>query len=131
MREWIAALHAYLQYIQPSLVVSIFGNPLGIAVSAILFIGLVATLWLHRESDLLFQVAFSVVIFDLIVPYQTYNAVMLLIPVVWAEDTAGLIPVHDWVNQLTLAAMRVALVGSWIANGVGIILWHTSPLGKT
>ena len=131
MREWIAALHAYLQYIQPSLVVSIFGNQLGIAISVILFIALVATLWVHRTSDLLFQVAFSVVIFDLIVPYQTYNAVMLLIPVVWAEDTACLIPVHDWVNQLTLAAMRVALVGSWIANGVGIILWHTSPLGKT
>ena len=130
MREWIAALHAYLQYIHPSLVVSIFGSQLGIAISGILFLALVATLWLHRESSLLFQVAFSVVIFHLIVPYQTYNAVMLLIPVVWAEDNAHLIPASDWVNQLTLAAMRVALVGSWIANGVGIFLWHTSPVGK-
>jgi Glycosyltransferase family 87 len=130
IREWIAALHAYLQYIRPSLVVSIFGSQLGIAVSGILFLALVATLWLHRESNLLFQAAFSVVVFHLIVPYQTYNAVMLLIPVVWAEDNAYLIPAGDWANQLILAAMRVALVGSWIANGVGIILWHTSPLGK-
>ena len=130
MREWIAALHAYLQYIRPSLIVSIFGSQVGTAISGILFLALIATLWLHRESNLLFQAAFSVVIFHLIVPYQTYNAVMLLIPVVWAEDNAYLIPVRDWGNQLILVAMRVALVGSWIANAVGIILWHTSPLGK-
>ena len=80
--SWISTLRAWSQYNQPSLVVSWLGNKTGVAVSILLLIGLIAVLWLHRRSELLFQVALSVTVIHLILPYANYNAVMLLIPVV-------------------------------------------------
>src|SRR5208283_2241528 len=65
--EWLATLRVYSQTNPPSIAVSWFGREIGMAVSVLLFIGLIAALWLHRESDLLFQVASSVAIHELVV----------------------------------------------------------------
>ena len=83
---------------------SILGNRLGMCFLGYIIYGLRPDpLGYMGHLTCFFQAAFSVVVFDLIVPYPTYNAVVLLIPVVSAEDASGLIPSHDWVNQLTLA----------------------------
>src|ERR1019366_5942812 len=81
MPEWFASLRGYShsQFVNPSIAFLFLGNKLGLAVSAVLLFGLAATLWLHRERDLLLQMAISVAIFSLIIPYQTYNAAILLI----------------------------------------------------
>src|ERR1019366_3582426 len=129
--EWIAALRAYSQYAGLSIVDSFLGNEIGLAVSGLLFVGLIATLWLHREADLLFQIAFSVVIFQLILHSFIYSEIILLIPAIWVADNATRIATCGWVNQLTLAAVRIAFIEFWLANAVGALLLHTTMLGKS
>jgi hypothetical protein len=129
--EWIAALRAYSQYAGLSVVNSFLGNEIGLAVSGLLFVGVIATLWLHRKSDLLFQIAFSVVIFQLIIPSFIYSEIILLIPAIWVADNAARIATCGWVNQLTLAAVRVAFIELCLANAVGAVLLHTTMLGKS
>jgi hypothetical protein len=129
--EWLSSLQSYSRYVHPSIAVLCFGNRLGLAVSVALLIGLSATLWLHRECDLLFQAAISVVIFSLVIQSEIYNVVILLIPAVWVADNAHRIKECGPMNQLTLAVVRVAFIEFWLASAVGAILLHTTPLGKS
>jgi hypothetical protein len=124
----LAALRAYSQYAPPSLVISFLGPKFGLAVSGLMFLGLIAILWLRRQSDLLAQTALSVVVIHLIVPYQFYNAIMLLIPALWIADNAHRIAARGAVNQITLAAVRIAFVALWLANAIGAVLFHLSPM---
>lgn len=98
------------QYARGPLVVLYFGSDIGTALSVVLLLGLAAAFWQHRQSDLLFQVPLSVSIFQAITPYEPYNVLMLLIPVVWIVDNAHEIAESGAVNQIALAAVRVALI---------------------
>ena len=129
--DWFASLRAYAQLGNPSFAVSFLGNKLGLVVSAIVLLGLIAALWMQRESDLLFRMALSVAVFQLIIPVEIYSAVILIIPAVWAADNALLIKHCGAVNQLALAVVRIAFVEFWLANAVGALLLHTTPLGKS
>jgi hypothetical protein len=129
--EWIAALRHYAQYGRGPLVILFFGNKIGAAILVLLLLILIVGLWRRRESDLLFQVALSVAIFQLVIPYEPYNAIMLLIPAVWVADNAHVISKSGASNQVALAAMRVALVGSWVIGALGALLWHTSAAGRS
>ena len=128
---WVSALRHYAQYARGPLVVLYFGGEIGAALSVVLLLGLAAALWRHRQSDLLFQVALSVSVFQLITPYEPYNVVMLLIPAVWIVDNAREIAGSGALNQIALAAVQVALILSWVVNAVGALLWHTSPKGRS
>lgn len=131
MPEWLSSLQTYPQYVHPSIAVFYFGNRLGLALSVALLIGLTATLWLHRECDLFFQAAISVVIFSLVIQSEIYNAVILLIPAVWVADNAHRIKECGPMSQLALAVVRIAFIELWLASAVGAVLLHTTPLGKS
>lgn len=100
-----------------------------LSIFSLVFLCLIAILWLHRESDLLFQMSLSVIVFSFVIPDQPYNLIVLLIPTVWIEDNARRIAESGAVSQIVLAAVQVALILSWVANAVAAALWHTSPLG--
>jgi hypothetical protein len=92
-----------------------------------MLLGLTAILWLRRQSELFPQVALAVVVIHLVLPYQFYNAIMLLIPGLWIEDNAHRIAARGAVNQITLAAVRICFVILWLANAVGALFFHLSP----
>ncbi len=129
--EWLATLPRYAGYNRPSLLTWFFGSEAGLALSSLVFLCLIAVLWLHRESGLLFQMSVSVTICSLLIPYQPYNLIVLLIPAVWILDNARQIAESGPVNQIVLAAVKAALILSWIANAVGALLWHTSSTGRS
>ena len=129
--EWLSTLHAYSQYTRPPVMISLLGNKIGLVVSGFLLLGLIAALWVHRRSDLLFQVALSVVIIELITPQALYTAVILLIPATWVADNAHSIALGGVISQLSLTAARIALIEFWLANVVGAVLLHTSHLGQS
>jgi hypothetical protein len=129
--EWFATIPHYAQYVRGPLLTLFFGDKIGLAISVLVFLSLIAILWLHRESDLLFQMSGSVTILSLIIPYEPYNLIVLLIPAVWIEDNARRIAETGAVNQIALAAVRIALILSWVINIVGALLWHASPMGRS
>jgi hypothetical protein len=129
--EWFATLPRYARYVRAPLLTLFFGVEIGPVLSGLVFLCLIAILWLHRESDLLFQMSVSVAIFTLLIPYDPYNLIVLLIPAVWIEDNADLIADSGPINQIALAAVRVALILSWVINVVGALLWHTSSMARS
>ena len=129
--EWLVTLRAYSQYTREPLIVSMLGNKLGSVVGGLLFLGLVAGLWVHRRSDLLFQMAASVAIIQLITPQALYTAVMLIIPALWVAQNGSVIAEAGAASQISLAAARIALVGFWLANVAGAVLLHTPHMGQT
>ena len=129
--DWLSSLHTYSQSAHSSIVVLFFGSEAGLIISGLLLLGLIAILWLCRKSDLLFQMATSVVIFQMIVAFEVYSAVILIIPAVWVADNAHRIKECGPMNQLTLAIVRVAFLEFWLAIAVGAVLLHTTPLGKS
>jgi hypothetical protein len=127
--EWFATLTRHAYQNRPPLLTLFFGSNVGLAFSALVFLCPIAILWLHRESDLLFQMSLSVIVFSFLIPDQPYNLIVLLIPTVWMEDNARRIAESGAMSQIVLAAVQVALILSWVANAVTAALWHKSPLG--
>ena len=103
---------------------------LGLAVSAISLIGLIAMLWVRRGSSLIFQVALSVVVTYLLLPEEAYSAPILIIPAIWVADNARRSKTSGAANQLALAAVRLALWQLWLATVVAALLLHTNAQGK-
>jgi hypothetical protein len=127
---WLDALREYSRYARPSLVTLAAGR-IAPAISLLLLVGLMMVLWRIRKSDVAFQVAVSVTFLQLLVPYEPYNEVMLIIPVLWIFDHALLIASYGAGCQITLAALRIALIGGWATNVLGAALWHTSAFGQS
>jgi hypothetical protein len=127
--EWFSALHAYSHYVQPSFAVLLLGQRLGLSVSIALLVGLSITLWSHRKRDLLFQAALSASILYLIGPFWDYNAILLLIPIVWIADNFQFIKNCGTSSQIALALVQVALAGLWLAAPLGALLIHTTSQG--
>ncbi len=129
--EWLSCLRGYSQYVHPSIAVSTFGDKGGLAVSAILVVGLSVVLWINREHDLFFLAAISTAIFSLVIQGEIYNATVLIIPAIWVADNIERIEDAGAISQIALAVVRVAFVEFWLANAVGALLLHTTPLGKS
>jgi hypothetical protein len=131
MGRWIEALHAYAAYQpSPSIICSFVGGKIGLIASGLILVGLIAGLWLRRESELLFQVALSVAIVYVLLPEEAYSAPILMIPAIWVVDHAKKIGAPGQGSQLAVAAVRVALVELWLASIAAAILLHTNPQGK-
>lgn len=125
--RWIASMQAYARYHRsPSTIVYFLGDKVGFAVSAILLLGLMTSLWFRRDSNLLFQVSLSTVIIYLLLPEQAYGAIVLLIPTIWVADQAASIKEAGAANQLVLAAVRLSLIELWLANLVAVLCLHGS-----
>jgi hypothetical protein len=131
MSEWLSTLRAYTQYTREPVIISMFGHIVGSALGAVLFLGLVFGLWVHRRSELLFQMAASVAVIQLITPQALYTAIMLIIPVLWIAENGSVIAQQGAASQISLAGVRIALVGFWLANVAGAVLLHTSHMGQT
>ena len=129
--RWLDSLHGYSQYVHPSLVVGFLGAKAGLVVSGMLALGLAAALWLNRDRDLAFQIALSTAVFSLLIQGEFYNMAILLVPAVWVADNVKRLHDSGPVNQIALAFVRIALAEFWLANAVGAVLFHTTPLGKT
>ena len=124
MTDWLTAVRLYSQYNSPSVLTSLFGARLGAAIAALLCGGLVWVLWLHRHSELLFQMAACCVVVEMIIPYQTYNAVLLLVPLLWLADNGSVVKQRGAIPQFALAAMWLVLFEGWLATAAGAMLWH-------
>ena len=127
--EWLASVHGYSRYVDPSIVVSLFGVRSGSVVSSVLVLLLMAALWLHRDRDLAFQAALSVGIFSMLIQSEIYNALILIVPAVWVADNIDRIQNSGTANQLILAIVRVSFIEFWLAAPIGAVLIHTTPLG--
>ena len=129
--RWIASMQAYARYHQSlSTIVYFLGEKVGLAVSVVLLLGLVASLWFRRDSSLLFQVALSTVIIYLLLPEQAYGAIVLLIPTIWVADQAAGIRETGTGHQLVLAAVRLSLIELWLTTLVAALCLHGSAQMK-
>jgi hypothetical protein len=130
--RWVASMQAYARYHQsPSTIIYILGDKVGVGVSSLLLLGLMASLWLRRGSSLLFKVSLSTVIIYLLLPQQAYGAIILLIPTIWVVDQAAAIKETGTAHQLVLAAVRLSLIELWLANLVAALCLHGSTHMKT
>jgi hypothetical protein len=127
---WIHTLRAYSHYGGPLITRIYFGSTLGYVVSALLFVTLVLVLWKCRASDLLFQMALSVVVCQLFLPSFVYSAVILVIPAIWVVENMATIAGRGWPHQLVLTLVRVAFFEFWLAVVAGAFLVHTNTIGK-
>jgi hypothetical protein len=114
--EWIGALYHYSHQAAGPSVVAVISGRAYYAVSALLLCSLLTSLWVKRGANLLSQVALSVMVFQLILPWEFYNSIALLIPIIWAFDNT------DCVNQFALALLRVSLIEYWVATAIGAFL---------
>jgi hypothetical protein len=114
--EWIKALYRYSNQAAGPSVVTVISGRAHYVISVLLFCLLLILLWIKRRADLLFQVALSVLVFQLILPWEFYNSIALLIPIIWAFDNSG------YANQFALALLRVSLIEYWLATAVGAFL---------
>jgi hypothetical protein len=120
--EWLRALRAYSEHAAgPSVIASVFGRAAS-GVSIGLCGLLLILLWKQRHEDMLPLVALSVIVFQLVLPWEFYNSVALLVPIIWAFDNPA------EVHQLVMALLRVSLVEYWISIGVGAVLLHLNRL---
>ena len=132
LSEWLTSMHGYSQYVHASIIVAFFGRRIGLFVSFVLLLGLIAALWLSRDRDLFFQVALSVALFELIIQGELYNMALLIIPAIWVADHTDAIRQCEPTGQIALAIVKVALVELWAAAAIGSLLMHTQsgrPVG--
>jgi hypothetical protein len=96
------------------------GSYIGAGASTVVLLAAIAMIWICRE-DLAFSTACSVAAFSLLIPFEYYNEVLLLAPILWvaahresfAEGTASLL----------YAAIAIALCEQWL-SAVAISLLH-------
>lgn len=128
IREWLFAARAYAAYSPPPLLVAWLGHSARIGFIVVLS-ACATSLWLFRQSDLLFQVSVSTVFLYLLMPYRTYNAAILAIPLIWLLDNAAAVRSSGATSQIALATVRVAVIALWIFTTAGAVLlqfagWH-------
>ena len=82
--RWLATLRAYTHYAgAPALIRFLPGSRLPLLAGALLVGAAIVTSWRWRRSDPLFAIGFSVSAFQVLLPFQLYNEVMLLPAVLW------------------------------------------------
>jgi hypothetical protein len=121
VREWIMAARAYASCAPAPMAVSLFGS-FGRVGYLLIAAGYLLSLWLFRRSSLAFQISLSIVLLYLLAPYRTYNAVILVIPLIWLLDNAAAVKDSGAAAQIALAAVRIAVIAVWILTAVGALL---------
>ncbi len=119
--RWLEVARDYADYSPHSMVDSWFGSAGG-AVSVVLLLGVATLLWVRRDSDLLLQAAISTVFLFVVMPYRTYNAACLVVPLVWVADNVEAIKASGAIYQLALAAVQLAVVAFWLLTAAGAVL---------
>lgn len=119
--RWLGVLRAYGHYTGAKpLLFDLMGSYIGTGAFAVILVAAIAIIWICRE-DLAFSTACSIAAFSLLIPFEHYNGVMLLAPVLWiaahresfAEGTASLL----------YAAVAIALCEQWLST-VALTLLH-------
>jgi hypothetical protein len=113
-------LHAYAHYAgaRPRL---FFLLPPGAGwpASAILVIAVLWISWQWCDSDLLFAIGFSVAAFQLMLPFQIYNEVLLLPAVLWLLLQPREQRRQSQLSTLLLACLWIVLGSGW-ASALGL-----------
>jgi hypothetical protein len=134
--QWLTTLRAYSHYAgsQPlldDLLLRHFAWPAGALLT-------VACIWVGYkfcESDLLFAISFSVVVFQLIFPFLLYNEILLVPAALWllrsptAARAAGQLFELFWSCSWALLAIAAAAmfglsVSNLIVPGSGLTVWQ-------
>ena len=126
--EWLASVHGYSRYVDPSIVVSLFGVRSGSVVSSVLVSADGRSLVTPRSRSGI-PGGPSVGIFSMLIQSEIYNALILIVPAVWVADNIDRIQNSGTANQLILAIVRVSFIEFWLAAPIGAVLIHTTPLG--
>ncbi len=83
--RWLATIRAYSHYAgAPPLISMLPGHRLPALAGALLIVAAFAASWRWRSGDPLLAVGFSVCVFQVLMPFQLYNEVMLIPAVLWA-----------------------------------------------
>lgn len=119
--KWIESMRSYAQTTsQPSLIMQALGKPVGIPLSIAACILLVGFLWMKRRGDLFLLISAAVGILQLVIPWEFYNSILLLIPIVWVFDHA---------TGIAVSFVRVSLAEYWACSLAGAILLHFGVMG--
>lgn len=119
--RWLGVLRAYGQYTGAKpLLFNLMGNYIGAGLSAAILIAAIAMIWICRQ-DLAFSTACCVAAFSLLIPFEQYNGVMLLAPILWMASHRETFA--EGPANLFYAAVAVALCEHWL-SAVAISLLH-------
>jgi hypothetical protein len=133
--RWLDTVRAYTQYAggQPRLFF-VLPHPVAVVIAVLLLLAVLWVGWRWRESDLLFAVAFSIAVFQLLFPFQMYNEVLLLPGILWLLAHPPRTSPHFQIFSLLHGLVWVVLGWAWVtmmALGVGNLLHpgaaHSQP----
>ncbi|MGD0929230.1 MAG: glycosyltransferase 87 family protein [Candidatus Korobacteraceae bacterium] len=134
--EWLATLAAYAHYAggKPPLADLLCGHFV-LPAAALLLGAAVCVSFKFQASDLLFAISFSAAIFQLLFPFQIYNAVLLFPAVLWLIANANTIMARGQLLTLLYSCTWIVLGAGWISAaglslsnvlvpGVGLMFWQ-------
>jgi len=134
--EWLATLAAYAHYAGGKpLLADLLRGHFVLPAAAILMGTVVWVSFKFQASDLLFAISFSAAVFQLLFPFQIYNAVLLLPAALWLTANANTIKVHGQLQILLYSCTWIVLGVGWastaglslsnaIAPGSGLMFWQ-------
>jgi len=115
--HWLATMRAYAGYAGAKPLVCVlpgFYPPL--ILGTLLIAASIAVSWKWRRTDLLLAIGFSVTVFQVLIPFQFYNEVMLLPGVLWTV-VRGNQSTHK-LQLLLRSCIWGSLVLGWVAMAV-------------
>ena len=133
---WIGTVAAYRRYAgaKPPLMELLPPETYFVAVATLAGLIVWVTTRFHR-SDLLLAISFSIAAFQLVVPVQLYNEVVLLVPTIWIAQNRDVVASCGQFASLCRALVWTVLVAGWgsqiglsiadlLAPGSGQLLWQ-------
>jgi hypothetical protein len=134
--EWLATLAAYAHYAggKPPLADLLRGHFV-LPAAALLMGTVVWVSFKFQASDLLFAVSFSAAVFQLLFPFQIYNAVLLFPAVLWLIANTNTIMARGQLLTLLYSCTWIVLGAGWISAaglsfsnalvpGSGLMFWQ-------
>jgi hypothetical protein len=120
--EWLATLAAYAHYAggKPPLADLLCGHFV-LPAAALLLGAAVCVSFKFQASDLLFAISFSAAMFQLLFPFQIYNAVLLFPAVLWLIANANTIMARGQLLTLLYSCTWIVLGAGW-ASAAGLSL---------
>ncbi len=134
--NWLTTLQAYSHYAGSKPLLADLLRGYFFLPSAVLLIGAaVLVSFRFRDSDLLFAIGFSAAVFQLLFPFQIYNAVLLLPAALWLTANASHLKARGQLHTLLYSCTRIVLGAGWasaaglsLANalvpGSGLMFWQ-------
>jgi hypothetical protein len=115
--HWLGTMRAYAGYAGAKPLVCILpGVYPPVVAGALLIAASIAVSWKWRRTDLLLAIGFSVSVFQVLIPFQFYNEVMLLPGVLWAI-VRGPYSAHK-LQMLLRSCIWGMLVLGWVTMAV-------------